>query len=179
MPNKTIYVSDDDVGLLARAQEVSGGNLSGAIIDALRAYVRAADYRDAGYDEVVLREGPNGVRRKRFFGRLLAADVEYDGDTGNPTDRRVYEGRSGKYVLGTHFVDWSTYHERPTKTGNWLKDFTGIPSMRSLFSAELPEWGTYTVEVVDSLEQLKDAVPQRFYDIAAAAQQPDIDDLDV
>lgn len=179
MPNKTIYVSDDDIGLLNRAQEVSGGNLSGAIMEALRVYVRAADYHDAGFDEVVLREGANGVRRKRFFGRLLAADVEYDGDNGNATERRVYQGRSGKYVLGVHFVDWATYHEHPTKTGNWLKDLTGIPSMRSLFSAELPEWGAYSVEILDSLDQLKDLVPQRFYDMATAARQPDVDDLDV
>ncbi|NUR96504.1 MAG: EXLDI protein, partial [Kribbellaceae bacterium] len=38
MPNKTIYVSDDDLPLYKRAQELAG-NLSSAISIALRKYV--------------------------------------------------------------------------------------------------------------------------------------------
>ncbi|MGV9712643.1 EXLDI protein [Gordonia sp. NPDC003424] len=179
MPNKTIYVSDDDIALLNRAQEVSGGNLSGAIIEALRAYIRSADHRDAGFEEVVLRDGPNGIRRKRFFGRQLATDIVYDDSTGNATERRVYEGPTGKLVLGTHYVDWSRYPEYPTRTGNWLKDLTGIHSVRSLFTAEMPEWGDYSVEIVDSMDALKDLVPEQFYERTAAARAPDVEDLDV
>ncbi|MBD0863317.1 EXLDI protein [Gordonia sp. zg691] len=180
MPNKTIYVSDDDVAVLERAQQVSGGNLSGAVVEALRAYVRAADYRDAGYDEVVLRDGPDGVRRKRFFGRLLAEETAYDENTGNATKLTAYEGRTGKIVLSVHFVDWANYgvtHRQ--KTGHWLKDLTGIPSVRSLFSSELPDWGDYTVEIVDDIDDLRKLVPQRFFERAAAALAPDVEDLDV
>ena len=32
MPNKTIYIADDDLPLLQRAQDLTGGNLSGAIV---------------------------------------------------------------------------------------------------------------------------------------------------
>ncbi|GAB89294.1 EXLDI protein [Gordonia rhizosphera] len=180
MPNKTIYVSDEDMSILNRAQEVSGGNLSGVIVEALRAFVRAADYHDAGFDEVVLRDGPDGVRRKRFFGRLLAAGVDWDPDTGNATERRAYEGRSGRLVLSVHHVDWAHYPTKRTlPTGNLLKDLTGIHSLRSLFTADLPEWGDYTVHVVDSTEALKDLVPERFYRRVVAARRPDVEDLDV
>ncbi|WP_439031433.1 EXLDI protein [Gordonia terrae] len=180
MPNKTIYVSDDDIKVLERAQQVSGGNLSGAVVEALRAYVRAADYRDAGYEEVVLRDGPDGVRRKRFFGRLLAEETEFDENTGNATQLTAYEGRTGKVVLAVHYVDWVNYGvTRKQKTGNWLKDLTGIPSVRSLFTAELPDWGDYSVEIVDDIEQLKPLVPERFFERTAAALRPEIEDLDV
>ncbi|WP_431840736.1 EXLDI protein [Gordonia hongkongensis] len=180
MPNKTIYVSDEDLKVLERAQQVSGGNLSGAVVEALRAYVRAADYRDAGYDEVVLRDGPDGVRRKRFFGRLLAEETEYDETTGNATKLTAYEGRTGKIVIAVHHVDWANYgvtHRQ--KTGNWLKDLTGLPSVRSLFTADLPDWGDYRVDIVDSPDQLKPLVPERFYARTAAALRPEVEDLDV
>ena len=39
MPNKTIYVSDGDLPIYQRAQELAGGNLSSAITTALRRYV--------------------------------------------------------------------------------------------------------------------------------------------
>jgi hypothetical protein len=39
VPNKTIYVSDGDLQLFQRAQELAGGNLSAAISKALRRFV--------------------------------------------------------------------------------------------------------------------------------------------
>ena len=48
VPNRTIYVSDDDQPLYQRAQELAGGNLSGAISTALKRYVEAEDAREIG-----------------------------------------------------------------------------------------------------------------------------------
>ena len=39
VPNKTIYVSDGDLPMFQRAQDLAGGNLSSAIASALRRYV--------------------------------------------------------------------------------------------------------------------------------------------
>jgi hypothetical protein len=39
VPNKTIYVSEGDLPVFQRAQELEGGNLSAAIAGALRRYV--------------------------------------------------------------------------------------------------------------------------------------------
>ena len=52
MPNKTIYVSDDDLPLFQRAQEIAGGKLSAAITAALRRYVEVEEGRQQGFEEV-------------------------------------------------------------------------------------------------------------------------------
>src|SRR4029079_834408 len=49
VPNKTIYVSDGDLKLFARAQELAGGNLSAAISRALRRYVDAQEGLKEGF----------------------------------------------------------------------------------------------------------------------------------
>ncbi len=97
MPNKTIYVSDGDLPVYQRAQELAGGNLSSAITTALRRFVDVEEGRLEGFKEIVVRVGPKGDRKKRFTGRLL-------GEWGNSTNSRmemyrVYGTRSGKFVL--------------------------------------------------------------------------------
>ncbi len=72
MPNKTIYVADDDLPLYKRAQELVGGNLSAAITTALRRFVDIEEGRAQGYDEIVVRVGPGLGRKQRFSGLLLA-----------------------------------------------------------------------------------------------------------
>ncbi|BCB75612.1 hypothetical protein Pflav_020220 [Phytohabitans flavus] len=71
MPNKTIYVSDDDMPLFRRAQELAGGNLSAAISTAVRRYVDIEEGRQEGYDEIIVRIGPGKGRKQRFSGVLL------------------------------------------------------------------------------------------------------------
>ena len=71
MPNKTIYVSDDDLAVYQRAQEFTAGNLSAAIAIALRRYVDFEEGRLKGFDEVVVRIGPGQKRKQRFLGVLL------------------------------------------------------------------------------------------------------------
>ena len=57
MPNKTIYVSDDDLPLYQRAQELAGGSLSAALARALRRFVEMEEGRLEGYDEITVRVG--------------------------------------------------------------------------------------------------------------------------
>ena len=71
MPNKTIYVSDDDLPLYKKAQELAG-NLSSAISIALRKYVELEEGRLEGYDEITVRVGRGAGRKQRFSGVLLA-----------------------------------------------------------------------------------------------------------
>src|SRR5215475_9437508 len=57
VPNKTIYVSDGDLPVFQRAQEIAGGNLSAAISNALKRYVDIAEGLQEGFDDVVVRVG--------------------------------------------------------------------------------------------------------------------------
>lgn len=182
MPNKTIYVSDDDLPLFTRAQELVGGNISGAVVAALRMFVDLQDAREAGYDTVVVRVGRHGVRRQRFVGRLLASDTRYS-DDGVGIARHVYQGRGGRFALHTHRVDWDDYRpedQTAATKGNWLKSLTGLTSLRSTLGIDLPDWGDYTLELVDTFDDLVALLPGRLArQVAAAVDRPDIEDIDV
>ena len=96
MPNKTIYVSDDDLPLYKKAQELAG-NLSSAISIALRKYVELEEGRLEGYDEITVRVGRGAGRKQRFSGVLLA-----EGGRSSSTGYeafKVYRSRTGKFVL--------------------------------------------------------------------------------
>ena len=45
MPNKTIYIRQDDVDLWARAERLAGGNVSGLLSEALRRYVEEEEQK--------------------------------------------------------------------------------------------------------------------------------------
>ena len=96
MPNKTIYVSDDDLPVYQRAQDLAGLPLSATISAALRRYVEVEEGRQLGYDEVIVRVGP-GLGRKQRFSGLLLAELER---TGERTETyRVYRTRTEKFVV--------------------------------------------------------------------------------
>src|SRR4026208_1181372 len=67
VPNKTIYVSEGDLPIYQRAQELAGDNLSAAIASALRRYVEVEEGRREGVDEIIVRGGrrPGGARQGR------------------------------------------------------------------------------------------------------------------
>ena len=97
MPNKTIYVSDGDLPLYQRAQELAGDNLSAAISAALRRYVDVEEGRREGFDEIIVRVGPGKGRKVRFTGVLLGEWVNTS--SSRVETFRVYRGRTGKFVL--------------------------------------------------------------------------------
>jgi len=171
VPNKTVYVSDDDLELYGRAQALAGGNLSQAIAIALRRYVAMEEGRQQGYDEVILRVGPGRGRKVRFAGLLLA---EW-GDSGWTTRYRVYRTRGGKYVLHTERqAEWSV-RDADGKPAGWLAQLTGLGG--ASWSAT---YADATLEVVDSLEALRERIPARIYEtLAASADQPPLEDLDI
>ncbi|MFI7547023.1 EXLDI protein [Actinoplanes sp. NPDC049599] len=176
MPNKTIYVSDEDMPMYRRAQELVGGNLSAAIAAALRRFVEIEEGRLGGYDEIVLRVGPGLSRRQRFSGILLG---EWGHSTNERTEiYRVYRARSGKYVvhierseghkdLGPDAERWNTGWRG--WIGNWSSDQVWTKT-----AAEA------TVHIADSLEDLRETLPDALYEqVAEMAEHPVIEDLDV
>ena len=176
MPNKTIYVSDTDLGVAQRAQELAGGNLSAAISTALRRYVEAEEGRLEGWDEITVKVGRGKVRRKqRFTGMLLA---EWGHATNSKVDTyRVYRSRRGHLVLWVDkSADWVG-----SGSGDWIKD---LRDWRQLLGVGEHSWGFVegesTLEVVDDVEQLREKVPAEFFDLVRAAiNQPPVEDLDI
>jgi hypothetical protein len=83
MPNETIYVSDEDLPIYDRAQDLSGGNLSAAISAAIRRYVEVQEGRQHGYDEIIVQVGA-GAGRKVASGspawRVWALDQHPNGN---------------------------------------------------------------------------------------------------
>ena len=173
VPNKTIYVSDDDLAIYVRAQELAGGNLSAAISKALRRFVDDEDGRRDGFDRITVRVGPGTRRRKvRFTGVLLAELATTS--SGRSELTRVYRSRTGKFVLHVEREPNWAAHDAEGRPAGW-RGWIGLGDLTYTFGA-----GEATIEVVDSLEALRAKIPPELYDlVAGAASQPAVEDLDI
>jgi EXLDI family protein len=180
VPNKTIYVSDEDMPLFERARELAGGSLSAAIGTALRRYIEAEEAREEGYEEITVRVGVGVGRKVRFSGVLL---VEWGRTAGGRVEEyKVYRTRSGKYAV--HRSRGPEYSGSEQETGNWVRDLTSVRTWRAYLGIDEHSWtmtqGESTLDVAASLEELATKVPQPLYDIVAAlADQPAVEDLDL
>jgi EXLDI family protein len=177
VPNKTIYVSDEDLPLFKRAQELAG-SASAAISMALRRYVEAEEGREEGYEEIVVRVGVGVGRKVRFLGVLLAQW----GRAGNRVEEfQVFRTRTGKFAVHTkRSPEYTSDHE----TGDWIRDLTSPSTWRAWLGADEHSWGMTQgeskLEVAANLAELQEMVPAGLYDIVAAlADQPAVEDLDL
>jgi EXLDI family protein len=172
VPNKTIYVSEGDLPLYQRAQELGGGNLSAAIASALRRFVDVEEGRQEGFDEVTVRVGLGSGRKVRFVGAMVG--MWADTARGREELYRVYRGRTGKFVV---HVDRSAQY--------WMVDAEGKPAgWRGYLGLGDIKYGSSpresTLEIVDTLEELRKKVPPELYDIVArSTKQPTVEDLDI
>jgi len=172
VPNKTIYVSDGDLPIYQRAQELAGDNLSAAISAALRRYVDVEEGRQEGFDEITVRVGPGRGRKVRFTGVLLGDWV--NSSFSRVETFRVYRGRTGKFVVHVERSPDYSMVDSQGKPAGW-RGYLGLGDI---------SYGTTpaesTLEVVDSLEELRLRIPQQLYDsVATSAQQPAEEDLDI
>ena len=171
MPNKTIYVSDGDLPIYQRAQELAGDNLSAAIAAALRRYVDVEEGRREGFDEIIVRVGPGKGRKVRFVGVLLG---EWYSSQARVETFRVYRGRTGKFVLHIErSADW-TMVDGEGKPAGWR----GYLGLGNVSYGTTP--GESTLEVVESLDELRERIPPQLYEmVAGSAQRPPVEDLDI
>jgi EXLDI family protein len=172
VPNKTNYVSDGDLPIYQRAQELAGDNLSAAIAAALRRYVDVEEGRRRGFDEIIVRVGPGKGRKVRFVGILLG---EWVNSSFNRVETfRVYRGRTGKYVLHIErSPDW-TMVDDDGKPAGW-RGYLGIGSVSY---GSTP--GESTLDVIESLDELRERIPPQLFDmVAGSAQRPPVEDLDI
>jgi EXLDI family protein len=173
VPNKTIYVSEGDLKLYQRAQELAGGNHSAAIAKALRRFVDVQEGLREGYDDVVVKVGIGSGRKVRFTGALVGEWVDSRSRTAD--HYRVWRGRAGKFVVHTErSADyWSVDADGKPVVGwrSWL----GVGDVR--FGSSPKE---STLEVVETLDELLLMVPPELFDmVSRAARLPTVEELDI
>ena len=115
MPNKTIYVSDDDLPLLEQAQSLSGENQSATIVEALRQFVQHLETRKQGFHTIDVEVGKVTFKRKRFTGRLIAS-----AQVAKHMKKRavaVFGGRNGREFEGARTLDPAQTVERSDALG--------------------------------------------------------------
>src|SRR3954453_23927471 len=154
MPNKTIYVSDADLPVFQRAQELVGGNLSAAISKALRRLVGVGEGRLGGFEEITVRVGVEPGKLQRFQGvQLLDWNRTSSGGSGGQERYRVYRTRAGK--LAVHAALPKGFVHSAGKDGQ-------LTGWRKHFVAD-QQWGetpaTATLAVFETFEELREAVP--------------------
>lgn len=173
VPNKTIYVSDGDLPLFQRAQELAGDNLSAAITAAIRRYVDLEEGLREGFDEITVRVGPSPGRKVRFTGVFLG---EWVSTSPNRVETfRVYRGRTGKFVLHIERTPDYAVVDREGKPGGWRAQL-GLDWNASYGWSP----GESTLDVIETLDGLRDRIPPQLYDMVAnSAQQPPVQDLDI
>ena len=184
MPNKTIYVSEDDLPLFERAQAMAGNSLSSAIVSALRRFIEVEEARQGGVDEITVPVGMAGnLRWKRFLGVHLVRWLNKSA-TGKGTDiLNVYRTAKGRLVLHTRTVsDWEPSGGDPEGWGdprNWgiwkSKIWRGG---RGFDDFKLT--GDFSFEIYESLGELKAHVPRDVYKaVTLALEGPPLEDLDI
>jgi len=172
VPNKTIYVSQGDLALYQRAQELAGDNLSAAISAALKRYVDIEEGKREGYDEIKVRVGTGKGRRVRFTALLMG---EWANSNNSGFERfRVWRGRTGKYVLHIEREAQFTATDSQGKPAGW-RGWVGLGDVKYGSSPK-----ESTIEVVPTLEELEQKVPAELFAIVArSAQQPVVEELDI
>jgi EXLDI family protein len=172
VPNKTIYVSDGDLKLYQRAQDLAGGNLSAAIAKALRRYVDVEDGRREGFDEITVRVGPGAGRKVRFTGVLLG--TWGSAASGGGEAIQVYRSRAAKFVIHVRRMPEWTTRDAEGKPGGW-RSWLGIGTFSWAGTT-----GESTLEVVDTVDALREKIPPELFDlVATSARQPVVEDLDI
>jgi EXLDI family protein len=172
VPNKTIYVSDGDLRIYQRAQELAGGNLSAAIASALKRYVDVEEGRLEGFEEVTVRVGIGAGRKVRFVGVMVGMWGAHA--DGRDIIYRVYRSRGGKYALHVERGPESTMVDAEGKPAGW-RGYLGLGNIRYGYSER-----ESTLEVLDTIDGLRDKVPPELYEmVSRSADQPTVEDLDI
>src|SRR5262245_59727658 len=187
MPNKTIYVSDDDLPLFERAQELAGANLSSAIVRALRRFIEIEEARQKGFEEVtVLVNGDGAHQRKRFIAYRLARWLQPTANGKGTEVLNVYRTAGQRFALHTRSLpDWKFSGGDPDYMGdpkNWGMG-NGLLLKLSTWGYDweaFKESGNYSLQVFNNLEELKAHISTELYQaVVQSMEWPEVEDLDI
>lgn len=182
MPNRTIYISDADGEIFEQAQQLSGENLSATIVRALRRFIEMQEQEKEGFQEITVKVGRQVIVQKQFVGRLLAQGRFKAQDEHRTEVIQVFQTRKGAiavyrrvqpnwgpWAMGPHDVeDWPPFGRMPERMEKLReKAFERVEKTME----KMGGWGEdarseYTLDVYDSLEKIKDLVPEELYTAA-------------
>lgn len=167
--NKTIYVSEDDFPIFEHAQQLFGGNLSGAIAHAIRLFVDTHADPEPPYEEITVVVGPPGRRRRqRFWGRHVADWRHLESQAGVALAFSVYVTRHQRWALYRRHASYAL-HELPFFAHH------SLPLDTPLLPTDAPR-----LEVYDHLAELKQVIPSELADLLdSRADELPLDDLDI
>jgi EXLDI family protein len=173
MPNKTIYVSDADLPVFQRAQELVGGNLSAAISKALHRLVEVEEGRLEGFEEITVRVGLGAKKLQRFQGVLLV-DWNRTTTSGGEERFRVYRTRTGRFAVhAAHPKGWVHTAGKDGELTGWRKHFAAAQQYGETAA-------TATLEVFETFAELRATVPAELAALVEVyATEPEVEDLDI
>ncbi|MGH3520425.1 MAG: EXLDI protein [Haloechinothrix sp.] len=179
MPNKTIYVADDDLPLFQRAQELAG-SLSAAITRALRAYVDTEFAAAVGGRRVNVTVGePGRHRRQCFVGTKICVwettRATTRRDEGKQSDDEDADLQNELYIVYRTVRDQWAVHRRWALLG----DIAAADSSQD----QQDDWSDYTsaeLLVYPNLDDLAAALPAELTKrVRRAVHTPELEVLDI
>lgn len=100
MPNKTIYVSDNDEPLFEEAKNLAGEALSSVIVRALREFVTRHQDKEKGMKEVSVKVGSAGAEREqRFVASLVGKWSGFSNDKEWYLKATLYKTQKGSWAI--------------------------------------------------------------------------------
>ncbi len=100
MPNKTIYVSENDVSLFEEAKTIAGEALSSVIARALREYVSRHAEKEKGMKEISVKVGShNSQREQRFVGQEIGEWSGFSDDKVWLMNAKIYQTQKGNWAI--------------------------------------------------------------------------------
>ncbi|WP_433789666.1 EXLDI protein [Actinoplanes sp. CA-252034] len=178
MPNQTIYIADNDLPLLQQAQEMTGGNLSGDIVTALRPLVEVEQAKRSGFDEITVKLGLGNSSIKRFLGVVLG-EWTASGNEGDETNS-LFRTRKGRFAVHYSRAELHTpvgpNAERGRKWSTGWRVWAGDWSPDQAWM-RTPVQAVFTV--VDTAEELEPLLPAELYALALRTIQDELSVEDV
>ncbi len=187
MPNKTIYVSDDDMRLFERAQELAGANLSSAIVQALKRFIELEEARQHGLEEIIVLVGTTGAhKQKRFMGTRLARWIQKRAKGKGIEILNVYHTAGKRFALHIRTMpDWKEEYGDPDLALDPRNWGVGNGFLQKIMSWGVDwetymESGDYSLEVFETLEELKPHIPADLFKVVNQVMSlPETEDLDI
>lgn len=169
MPNKTIYVSQEDEPLFEEARQIAGESLSSVIVIALREFVNRQKEKEKSMKEINVLVGPKEAsREQRFIGTYVGKWQGFDEDKTWMLEAQVYLTQKKNWAV---LVKQLTKANLLTNPKEWIKSgaFLVDPTRSDLYVEETPSGfeGKLPAELVAAIYEMekKTVSPIEFLDI--------------